>query len=392
MANTITKLLIVGSIIIGLMFITSLCFNIGTTYVGQSTADSVEITPDRPTQPNPTPTPPPTPQPAVNSEPATATTNPTPKPTNSSASATATPPPTDSSKPTAASEDNTAENITWNGLQIDITGINYDAWPLIKAQNRNNEPPLEGMDMLLIKTKVTNISGAAEEPVLINASDFQLIGERNILYKQFEVSCGVVPDNLDGVVPLIGSMDGNICFQISSEESGFELIYEPFNTPAIYFDLPQRDDTDWIPPELPPPLLEAKELTRNGLQIDIVNLDYEAWPLIKARNDYNDPPLEGKTMLLITVRTSNVAGNPEEIIRIQKTDFKLIGDRNTVYKTFNVSCGVIPNDMSGVLALGDTMEANVCFQIDKDEADFQLIYEPFKIPAAYFDLPPREAQ
>jgi len=285
----------------------------------------------------------------------------------------------------------TAGDLTWNGLKIEIADIDYQAWPLIKAQNSNNEPPLEGMTMILISVRVTNVGGDPEEPVALDRSDFQLVGERNAIYQTFRMSCGVVPDDLDGLVPLGGSMDGKICFQAPADEGGFELIYETIDVPAVYFQLPSQTDTTWTPPAPPPPLLENESLTRDGLKIDIAGINYNAWPLIKAHNYLNDPPLDGMTMLLITLRVTNVAGAPEEPVKLWDSDFKLVGSRKTMYETYQVSCGVIPDELNGVVAPGHFFDANICFQISTDETDFQLIYAPSSsTPAVYFDLPQRE--
>jgi hypothetical protein len=100
--------------------------------------------------------------------------------------------------------------------------------------------------MLMITVEVTNVAGSEETPVGINTSDFQLIGERRQLYTTYneESNCGVIPDDLDGVVARQSyPMSGNICFQVPQDEGGFQLIYEPYvgDYPAVYIDLPQPE-------------------------------------------------------------------------------------------------------------------------------------------------------
>lgn len=370
MDNTIKTILIAVSLITGLLFAAVLCYVMSVAFIYSAqndntqssavnvTAITLEAATDEPASTAPPPTSPPPTQAIPNNPPAV---NPAPP----------------------------ADDLTWNGLHIDITGINYNAWPLIKAQNSHNEPPLEGKTMLMITARVTNVEGDSEEPVSLMASDFQLIGDNKTVYKTFQVSCGVVPDNLDGVVALGHSLDGNICFQVPRDESNFQLIYEPFGSPAVYLAIPQRDDTGWTPPEPPPPLLESEELTWDGLKLDIVDIDYNAWPLIKAENSNNDPPLNGMQMLLITLRATNLEGAPEEAIALREHLFKLIGDRKTVYETFEVSCGVIPNEINSVVMPNHFTEGNICFQVSEDEEGFQLIYESFDSPAVYIKLPPR---
>ncbi len=384
MENTIRNILILLSAVTGLIFATTLCYSFTTVFIARSgrttsseptaTAINLQATEDagqaqatsRPVD-EPTAAMTNTPEAAAD-EPSVENANPAPNPAPSSAG---------------------SDNLTWNGLQIEIANINYDAWLLIKVQNQNNDPPLDGMTMLMITARVTNVEGDPAEPARLDASDFQLIGDRNTVYKTFQVSCGVVPDKLDGVVAVGDSLDGNICFQISEDETDFQLIYEPYGSPAVYFELSQRSDTDFVAPEPPPVLLENEQITWDGLKVDVADIDYDAWPLIKAENQNNDPPLEGMKMLLITVRLTNVEGNSEEPVKLRDSEFKLIGSRKTVYETFRVSCGVVPDSLNAVVAKGDFLDANICFQISDDESDFQLIYEPFNSPAVYLDLPQR---
>ena len=136
------------------------------------------------------------------------------------------------------------DDLTWNGLKLRAVAVNRDAWPLIQAQNQNNEPPLPGRTMLMITVEVTNITGSEEAPVGINTSDFQLIGDQHRPYTTYneETNCGVIPDELDGVVARQSyPMTGNVCFQVPQDEGGFQLVYEQYvgDYPAVYIDLPE---------------------------------------------------------------------------------------------------------------------------------------------------------
>jgi hypothetical protein len=138
------------------------------------------------------------------------------------------------------------DELTWNGLKLRVVAVNREAWLLIQAQNQNNEPPLSGRTMLMITVEVTNVAGSEEGPVSINSSDFKLIGEQRLLYTTYdeETRCGVIPDELDGVVAWHSyPMTGNICFQVPQDEGDFQLVYEQYvgDYPAIYIDLPEPE-------------------------------------------------------------------------------------------------------------------------------------------------------
>jgi hypothetical protein len=73
------------------------------------------------------------------------------------------------------------------------------------------------------------LTAKEDKLVQISALDFQIIGDRRVAYGPYyrDSSCGVVPDELDGVVARgEGFITGNICVQTPLEEGNFMLIYE----------------------------------------------------------------------------------------------------------------------------------------------------------------------
>ncbi len=75
--------------------------------------------------------------------------------------------------------------------------------------------------------------------------------------------------------------------------------------------------------ELVPGVLSGKQ-TWDGLKIEITEVIEDGWPLVEAQNQFNDPPLSGKQMLLITVQVQMVEG--DEPVSISMSDFKVVGD------------------------------------------------------------------
>lgn len=277
------------------------------------------------------------------------------------------------------------DNQTWNGLRVDVIGVNRNGWPVIKANNQYNDPPLSGMRMLLLTLRVQNVTGPPEEPVRLYDADFKLMDDQNVIYETFRVSCGVIPDLLDGVVPRGGTVDGKLCFQIPAETSNFRLVYEPYDFPAVYFDVP--DPANLPPTEPAPALAQADQLTPDGALIEVTAVDFSAWPLIKAQNANNKPPIQGRTMLLVTVRVSNVAGGSESYLAFDESDFKLMDAAGKIYVTYDPNCGVIPNAVGGVAAEGESFEGTVCFQVPPNAGPFRLLYERYDSPAVYIPLP-----
>lgn len=152
MEDVVKKALILFSIITGLLFTASLCYSLVIGYSGQvgnnqGTASNVSAT-------------------DTNIE----TTEVAVGKTVTRSIATETPNQIATNAPTM---EIASEGLTWNGLKIEVANVNYDAWPLIKAQNHLNDPPLEGMTMLLVTIRVTNVEGATDEAVKLSDSNFQ---------------------------------------------------------------------------------------------------------------------------------------------------------------------------------------------------------------------------
>ncbi len=130
---------------------------------------------------------------------------------------------------------------TWNGLQIEVVDVKNDGWPLVKAHNKFNKPPLPGKRMLLITVQVKQVKG--KEPVAVKTSDFKVVGEQGVVYETYgkDTNCGVVPDALNGVVTSDHAIRGAVCVQVPKSEKGFVLVYEPYtgDVPAVYIPLPE---------------------------------------------------------------------------------------------------------------------------------------------------------
>lgn len=60
----------------------------------------------------------------------------------------------------------------------------------------------------------------------------------------------------------------------------------------------------------------SQNLTWNGLRTSVVPVNKDAWALVKAQNENNAPPFEGKCMLMITVQVANVEGQSDELAEV----------------------------------------------------------------------------
>ena len=112
-----------------------------------------------------------------------------------------------------------------DGTETVVTGINNDAWQVVQRENQFNDPPEPGNRFYMVTVEVVNVAGAS--PLNVSTIDFELIGDDRVVYKTFQHSCGVVPDELWGEVYQGGSVQGNLCFEVGADEGGFVLIHSP---------------------------------------------------------------------------------------------------------------------------------------------------------------------
>lgn len=134
--------------------------------------------------------------------------------------------------------------------------------------------------------------------------------------------------------------------------------------------------------------------TWNGLEIQVLTVEQDGWPLVHAFNQFNDPPHEGRRMLLVTVEVRKAPGGDDQPVKVDAADFKVVGERKEVYTTYGdeTYCGDVPDGLRGVVTAGQPLRGAICFQVPEDERGFVLVYEPYvgDTPAVYIPLPAGE--
>jgi hypothetical protein len=131
----------------------------------------------------------------------------------------------------------------------------------------------------------------------------------------------------------------------------------------------------------------------DGLEVRVVSVDFDAWVVVQAENQFNQPPEVGMRMILISLEVTNHAHAYVDVPRsVSSSSFRLVGNRGIVYAPFetNNRCGVIPDEMNWELFTGATVSGNVCVQTPADESEFRLIYLPgtgWPEDSVFFALP-----
>lgn len=131
----------------------------------------------------------------------------------------------------------------------------------------------------------------------------------------------------------------------------------------------------------------------DGLEVRVFAVDFDAWAVVQAENQFNQPPEAGMRMILVSLEVTNHARAYVDVPRSVRTSrFRLVGNRGIVYAPFesNNRCGVIPDEMNWELFTGATVSGNVCVQTPSDESEFHLVYLPgtgWQEDGVFFALP-----
>jgi hypothetical protein len=117
-------------------------------------------------------------------------------------------------------------------------------------------------------------------------------------------------------------------------------------------------------------------LAPDGWEVTVLDFNADAWPVVLAENQFNDPPVAGNRMIMVRVAVTNAAAE-DEPAWISSADFYFVGSFNVLYSTFGEEswCGVIPDELAEELFRGGYAEGNVCFEIPIEETNLRLLYE-----------------
>lgn len=122
---------------------------------------------------------------------------------------------------------------------ITVRRVRPDATNAVLAENRFNDPPLDGRRFFMIRVSLTY--GGVDSKVPWADLSLEAVGASNVAYTTDDPGCGVIPDNLNDVNEVFsgGTIEGNICFQIDQTDVDSLVLYVE---PSFSLD----DDRVWF--------------------------------------------------------------------------------------------------------------------------------------------------
>jgi hypothetical protein len=114
-----------------------------------------------------------------------------------------------------------------DAVSVKVLDVNPDAADVILAENAFNDTPAPGNRMVLIRLEFTNVGS---EPYDVYADPrFNLVGDKAVVYDEFDGYCGVTPDPLEGEIFPGGTKAGDICLQVDGTDSNLVFFLAQFD-------------------------------------------------------------------------------------------------------------------------------------------------------------------
>jgi len=282
-----------------------------------------------------------------------------------------------------------------------------EANALIAKANMFNDAPAEGKEYVLVTVKVTNIATEDKAENVMMATYIRLTGSRN---QQYTTGQAVAPTPLEGDVFPNGSVEGQIVFEIPSDESnlmfvlneGFSLmppLYVAYDEGASMTPDPaigMADTKLGLSRDEPASINDALVINPITFKIDEVVRGADAAQMVKDANQFNDPPAEGKEYVCIKITLQYLGDSkPDSVYStiLANNEFRLIGSQNVLY---DVPTVVEPfpqfsdMDANSVYA-GGIISGWIVREVPAGESGLVLQYQPqfdfFDTSMRYIALP-----
>jgi hypothetical protein len=126
--------------------------------------------------------------------------------------------------------------------------------------------------------------------------------------------------------------------------------------------------------ESPIPL--GQRATVGGWGVVVRSVRIASYDEMLAENSYNDPPIEGRSFVLVEVSLANQTDTEDTVVGA--LNFGVLGPSNVVVTDYDsdTSCGVVPNQVDEYAEVfpGGTIRGNLCYQIDQRELGETLFF------------------
>ena len=244
------------------------------------------------------------------------------------------------------------------GAAISILSVNTDPGDSVRPV-RQHTPPEQGAGYILISARVEGAEMTGDSLVRLDRSDFGIVsssGEvifRDGIYGR-EPKCETTSRSIhESLVVGGGFVEGDLCFEVPSGESGWALFYDPGDTgTALGFwklteGMPDANEVQapssgaisesfgsWYSPV---PLGETARV-RRGLAITVLATPSEEEFMQSLSEDFF-PPSSGRQYIAAKVRIENIAERDDNLITVSHHDFGVVASPGKIITSKYRECG-----------------------------------------------------
>lgn len=316
--------------------------------------------------------------------------------------------------------------------EVSVLAVTPDADEIVTSDGIS-ESATAGNQYFMARVAVTYVGSTAGNPAYeLNP---QAVGALSTSYTLFNNTCGYgsFEDAIFLATELFegGSGEYNVCWQIDSDDADSLVMYiesnVDFNAEPVWFSLgnpiektvdpdstPTTADQTRADPTPTEPKAESSGNDRSSTplessrenpvpvgevgtvgdyEVSVISVEPNADEIVIA-DGISEPPTEGNQYFMVRIAITYVgstAGNPGVELNPQA-----VGELSTSYTWFNNMCGYGSFEDTLILATelfeGGSGEYNVCWQIDREDADSLVMYiesnVDFNADPVWFSLRP----
>ena len=301
--------------------------------------------------------------------------------------------------------------VTSDGTAITFISVDTDPGDSIVPWTDHHHPPEEGVGYILIRARIENDELADGSLLRLHRDDFGIVSSSGLVIfrdRRYGWNPGCESNSREiheSVVLRGGFAEGDLCFKVPSEESGWTLFYSPgeASVEQDFWALTDEEPAEPVPAEPPESISETygswsspvplgeSARASNGIAVtllDILDQDEFMESIMEATEDYYPLPLDGQKYVAARVRIENFADSENELLTITHDDFGVLLSPGKFVQAAYHPCGTQVNydiiyfhDAPGILETanffrGGQFEGHLCFPVPLDETARSMFYRP----------------
>ncbi len=123
---------------------------------------------------------------------------------------------------------------------------------------------------------------------------------------------------------------------------------------------------------LNPALMRQPAVADDQLEIAVLSVQRDAWPIIREMSPLNQPPEPDKEYVLVRLRV-RFLGQMDQLLSVNWWGFRMTGADNILYPNPSL---ILADELKGDLFPTGTLEGNLAFQVRRGEENLILVYDP----------------